>query len=161
MYLANRLGGDEDVITQAINREISFEDPALVQAAEEVQKLVDANSFTSGFNGLANEEAKSMYMEEQAAMYLIATWDLPHFTTNEDVSQEFRDKVGYFKFPTVDGSGNTNNYVGGPGVGLFVSEKSDVKEEAKAFASYRSEEHTSELQSRGHIVCRLLLENKK
>src|SRR5690625_6531819 len=30
-----------------------------------------------------------------------------------------------------------------------------VKEEG------RSEEHTSELQSRGHLVCRLLLENKK
>src|SRR5690625_6859705 len=27
--------------------------------------------------------------------------------------------------------------------------------------SSRSEEHTSELQSRGHIVCRLLLEKKK
>src|SRR5690625_3082547 len=27
--------------------------------------------------------------------------------------------------------------------------------------SHRSEEHTSELQSRGHIVCRLLLETKK
>src|SRR5690625_6298545 len=26
---------------------------------------------------------------------------------------------------------------------------------------FRSEEHTSELQSRGHIVCRLLLEKKK
>src|SRR5437870_6581986 len=26
---------------------------------------------------------------------------------------------------------------------------------------FRSEEHTSELQSRGHLVCRLLLENKK
>src|SRR5690625_6112118 len=25
---------------------------------------------------------------------------------------------------------------------------------------YRSEEHTSELQSRGHLVCRLLLEKK-
>src|SRR5690625_5420384 len=25
----------------------------------------------------------------------------------------------------------------------------------------RSEDHTSELQSRGHLVCRLLLENKK
>src|SRR5690625_6041203 len=25
----------------------------------------------------------------------------------------------------------------------------------------RSEEHTSELQSRGHLVCRVLLENKK
>src|SRR5207253_7286654 len=28
-------------------------------------------------------------------------------------------------------------------------------------ASRRSEEHTSELQSRGHLVCRLLLEKKK
>src|SRR5579884_4374650 len=28
-------------------------------------------------------------------------------------------------------------------------------------AAVRSEEHTSELQSRGHIVCRLLLEKKK
>src|SRR5690625_6982255 len=32
---------------------------------------------------------------------------------------------------------------------------SDLNEE------YRSEEHTSELQSRGHLVCRLLLEKKK
>src|SRR5690625_6570180 len=29
------------------------------------------------------------------------------------------------------------------------------------FAAFRSEEHTSELQSRGHLVCRLLLEIKK
>src|SRR5690625_6984297 len=28
-------------------------------------------------------------------------------------------------------------------------------------SSMRSEEHTSELQSRGHLVCRLLLEKKK
>src|SRR5690625_6825239 len=32
----------------------------------------------------------------------------------------------------------------------------------KKFTNYfRSEEHTSELQSRGHLVCRLLLEKKK
>src|SRR5207253_10476117 len=30
-----------------------------------------------------------------------------------------------------------------------------------ALATIRSEEHTSELQSRGHLVCRLLLEKKK
>src|SRR5690625_7028915 len=30
-----------------------------------------------------------------------------------------------------------------------------------AYANGRSEEHTSELQSRGHLVCRLLLEKKK
>src|SRR5690625_2386158 len=32
--------------------------------------------------------------------------------------------------------------------------------EAKAMINERSEEHTSELQSRGHLVCRLLLEKK-
>src|SRR5439155_11480330 len=32
---------------------------------------------------------------------------------------------------------------------------------AAATSSARSEEHTSELQSRGHLVCRLLLEKKK
>src|SRR5690554_7585083 len=30
-----------------------------------------------------------------------------------------------------------------------------------AISSFRSEEHTSELQSRPHLVCRLLLEKKK
>src|SRR5437870_6774891 len=31
----------------------------------------------------------------------------------------------------------------------------------RRLAAMRSEEHTSELQSRGHLVCRLLLEKKK
>src|SRR5437660_5300209 len=31
----------------------------------------------------------------------------------------------------------------------------------KRIRTRRSEEHTSELQSRGHLVCRLLLEKKK
>src|SRR5437660_8825845 len=32
---------------------------------------------------------------------------------------------------------------------------------APRFCETRSEEHTSELQSRGHLVCRLLLEKKR
>src|SRR5690625_6405224 len=41
-------------------------------------------------------------------------------------------------------------------------EKVKQAEEAGAIAVViRSEEHTSELQSRGHLVCRLLLEKKK
>src|SRR5690625_6564110 len=32
---------------------------------------------------------------------------------------------------------------------------------APVLPAWRSEEHTSELQSRGHLVCRLLLEKKK
>src|SRR5690625_6246084 len=44
-------------------------------------------------------------------------------------------------------------------MGLRV--KKETVGEIAAAASVRSEEHTSELQSRGHLVCRLLLEKKK
>src|SRR5690625_6015791 len=37
----------------------------------------------------------------------------------------------------------------------------EVPVELEATVTSRSEEHTSELQSRGHLVCRLLLEKNK
>src|SRR2546422_6278965 len=50
----------------------------------------------------------------------------------------------------------------------LTASKADVGGQLVQFASYRqvrpgvrSEEHTSELQSRLHLVCRLLLEKKK
>jgi len=136
MYLADRIAGQE-TLAGAIAGSNSFSDAGLVQAATEVQKLVDANAFNKGFNGLSNDEGKSEFVNEKAAMYLMGTWELPNFTTNEDYSQEFRDKVGFFKFPVVDGGkGNIDGWVGGPGVGLFVSENSKVKEESKAFIEY-------------------------
>src|SRR3712207_8744933 len=39
-------------------------------------------------------------------------------------------------------------------------ERADALDDVADGASIRSEEHTSELQSRQYIVCRLLLENK-
>src|SRR5690625_5733421 len=56
------------------------------------------------------------------------------------------------------------------GISLAVSElevtyraaaRFDDLLEVTTMLSERSEEHTSELQSRGHLVCRLLLEKKK
>src|SRR5690625_5456072 len=46
---------------------------------------------------------------------------------------------------------------------LDEPESSNIREETERmkFGLNRSEEHTSELQSRGHLVCRLLLEKKK
>ncbi|MBS4206975.1 extracellular solute-binding protein [Bacillus sp. FJAT-50079] len=136
MYFADRIGGPS-VLTEAIDRTASFEDPRLIQAAAEVQNLVKADAFNKGFNGLSNDEGKSEFMNENAAMYLMGTWELPNLTTNEDIPQEFRDNAGFFKFPVVEGGqGDIDSWVGGPGVGLFVSENSDVKEEAKKFVKF-------------------------
>src|SRR5258707_9917368 len=58
-------------------------------------------------------------------------------------------------------SEHLNGYVPIP-IGMFIRRKSVVPVDHKVFAaSGRSEEHTSELQSRQYIVCRLLLEKKK
>src|SRR5690625_6505988 len=43
----------------------------------------------------------------------------------------------------------------------IIKGESVVKDEDGNILEIRSEEHTSELQSRGHLVCRLLLEKKK
>lgn len=136
MYLADRIGGAE-VLKKAIDRSGSFEDPSLVEAAAQVQALVNQNAFNKGFNGLSNDEGKAEFMNGNAAMYLMGTWELPNFTTNDSIPQEFRDSIGFFKFPTVDGGkGDIESWVGGPGVGLFVAENSKVKEESVKFVKY-------------------------
>src|SRR5437870_9560050 len=50
------------------------------------------------------------------------------------------------------------NPVGGPG---DDNPAAVVGKPVQHVLAFRSEEHTSELQSRGHLVCRLLLEKKK
>lgn len=135
MYLADRIGGP-DVMDKAVASN-TFTDPSLIEAAKVSQELVDMKAFTKGFIGLSNEEAKSEFLNEKAAMYAMGTWEVPTFTTSPDTTQEFKDKIGFFKFPTVSGGkGDVNDWVGGPGVGLFVSEKSAHKEEAKKFVSF-------------------------
>src|SRR3712207_7480341 len=47
------------------------------------------------------------------------------------------------------------------GEGLGAAAERDLHRLAQAARAVRSEEHTSELQSRQYLVCRLLLEKKK
>jgi raffinose/stachyose/melibiose transport system substrate-binding protein len=137
MYLADRIGGST-ILTDVIKGKAKFDDPAILKAAEEVQNLVDMGGFVKGASALSNDEAKGYFMNEQAAMFLTATWELPNYTTSPDVPQEFKDKIGYFKFPIYEGGKGTdiNSYVGGPGVGLFVAKDSKVQKEAKDFVGY-------------------------
>ncbi|MGE7604586.1 extracellular solute-binding protein [Peribacillus sp. NPDC097675] len=152
MYLADRIGGTE-VLNKAIDRTGSFEDPALITAAEEIQSLVKANAFNKGFNGMSNDEGKAEFYNGNAAMYLMGTWELPNFTTNEEIPQEFRDNIGFFKFPVYEGGkGELDSWVGGPGVGMFVSENSEVKEESKKFVKYFVEKWGEQAVEKAGII---------
>ena len=74
MYLADRIAGQK-TLADTISGSASFTDPGLVQAAQEVQWLVDNNAFIKGFNGQSNEEAKSEFLNEKAAMYLMGSYN--------------------------------------------------------------------------------------
>src|SRR5690625_6907987 len=67
--------------------------------------------------------------------------------TEADVIPEVAEKIA-----NIEGISEVYSVTGG--VDLVAIARVDRHEE-------RSEEHTSELQSRGHLVCRLLLEKKK
>jgi raffinose/stachyose/melibiose transport system substrate-binding protein len=137
MYLADRIGGPK-ILTDVIHGKAQMTDPAIVKAAQETQNLVKMGAFENGASAMSNDDAKGYFMNEKAGMFLTATWELPNYTTSPDVSQSFKDKIGYFKFPTYEGGKGTdvNSYVGGPGVGLFVSQNSKVKAQAEDFAAF-------------------------
>lgn len=135
MYLADRIGGP-DLMDKAVADQ-DFTDPSLLEAARQVQELVNLNTFIKGYNGLSNDEAKVQFMNGKSAMFVTGTWELPDFTTTTNIAQEFKVNIGYFKFPTVEGSkGNVDDWVGGPGTGLFVSKNSKHALEAKEFVSF-------------------------
>src|SRR5690625_3727239 len=81
--------------------------------------------------------------------------ELARLEVHEELEEVQRISLYYF---------DENLFTSGEYIILFTN-KSDYEkyiDEIKETAeSYRSEEHTSEVQSRGHLVCRLLLEKKK
>src|SRR5437870_13247125 len=85
---------------------------------------------------------------------------LPHFSLNSFFSRlPHPPKSTLFPYTTLfrsfEGRPSWRAILGFYIVGVLVSAA------IAAETSTRSEEHTSELQSRGHLVCRLLLEKKK
>src|SRR5437870_7332969 len=60
----------------------------------------------------------------------------------------------------LEDAGSVSALVAASDVILSVCPPAAAVDVASQVAKLRSEEHTSELQSRGHLVCRLLLEKK-
>src|SRR5438045_9193695 len=63
--------------------------------------------------------------------------------------------------PILPTNGRSNQLTAGGTTGWHAERSPASSSSASATSSCRSEEHTSELQSLRHLVCRLLLEKKK
>src|SRR2546422_6290196 len=77
--------------------------------------------------------------------------------TTEIYTLSLHDALPISLFDSCEIRGNRGSAAGG----LFASASQIALVNSVLAARLRSEEHTSELQSRLHLVCRLLLEKKK
>src|SRR5690625_5424553 len=85
--------------------------------------------------------------------------DLPRSQMGVDVENNFTPK-----YITIRGKGDVLKELrqaAKKAKKIYLAADPDREGEAIAWHLARSEEHTSELQSRGHLVCRRLLEKKK
>lgn len=104
--LAWRISGDRTLPRQALERKARFTDPAFVQAARELQRMVKSGLFQEDLMVSDYGAARNLFGQGKAAMYLMGSWELGLGTGNT-FSADFRANVDVFKFPTVAGGKGT------------------------------------------------------
>ena len=118
--LAARQGGTKLFLDAAVGRPgATLDDRSFVTAGENLRRLVDAGAFPSGFNGLDDAAARTRFLNDEAAMYLMGTWLVARVKTEVP---EFMDKLACVPFPSVaGGKGDASTVVGGVNCAFAVS----------------------------------------
>src|SRR5690348_17249695 len=111
---------------------------------------------------LAPPNAKGMAFLDRQKSHSTSTFKYAYLPATKRVL-EFSPVEGYESFFATDFNYQDLGFValGGGGEKLVGTENREGKKVYKLEDHPRSEEHTSELQSPVHLVCRLLLEKKK
>ncbi|WP_435746370.1 ABC transporter substrate-binding protein [Microbacterium sp. PMB16] len=112
-YLVDRIGGPEVFEAIQQNTPDSWSDPAVIEALEMIQELVDAGGFIDGFQSVATDNSAdtALLYTGKAAMVLQGAWAYADMQTADP---EFvSSALGWANFPGVDGGeGDPGNVVG-------------------------------------------------
>lgn len=109
----------------------TFEDPAFTEAVDAFQSLVQAGAFQDGATSFDYNAGENLFKTGKAAMYVMGSW-----ATGGIETSSVNGKVGVFKFPTVNGKGNPNEFMLAPGSGFAISANSKHLKETKDFLNY-------------------------
>lgn len=128
-YLAARTGGTPLFLDAAARRPgRAFNDPAFVRAGELLRTLVECKAFSTGCNGIDDSQARTQFLNGDAAMYLMGTWLVARV---EKEKPEFLPKLKCFAFPTVaGGAGGAESIVGGVNCAFALSSTCRAPEQA-------------------------------
>ncbi|MFD1957473.1 extracellular solute-binding protein [Paenibacillus thailandensis] len=109
----------------------TFEDPAFVEAVDAFQSLIQAGAFQEGATSFDYNAGENLFKTGKAAMYYMGSW-----ATGGIETSSVNGKVGVFKFPTVNGKGDVNEFMLAPGSAFAISADSKHLEETKDFLNY-------------------------
>lgn len=109
----------------------TFEDPAFLEAVEAFKQLVQAGAFQEGATSFDYNAGENLFKTGQAAMYYMGSW-----ATGGIETSSVNGKVGVFKFPTINGKGDPNEFMLAPGSAFAISANSKHLEETKKFLNY-------------------------
>ncbi|WP_248927593.1 extracellular solute-binding protein [Paenibacillus hamazuiensis] len=131
MAIVQRLNGGPGFLQDVIDRKRRFDDPVFVEAIAKLEELIRANAFQEGAVSTDSTTASALFRNGQAAMYYTGTWEVPKIEVSP-----IKDNIGFFKFPTVDGKGDLNDFMIAPGTAYTISAGSKHIKECKDFLKY-------------------------
>ena len=133
-YMLQRETGDFNFMDKAMKGEASFNDPAVIAAAKNMQELAKAKGFADGFLTADYGASRNLFGQEQAAMYMMGSWEAG-LATDENFSASFRENVGALAYPASANAKATDTaaWYGG---GYSVSKTSKHPEAAVEFLKY-------------------------
>jgi raffinose/stachyose/melibiose transport system substrate-binding protein len=105
-----------------------FEHPSFIEAGRALQELVKMDAFNPGADALAYDNARDLFIREQAAMILMGTWFLADLKSD---APQMLDRVDCFPFPAVEGGrGDPKIIVGGINSAYAVWSRSPFEKDA-------------------------------
>jgi raffinose/stachyose/melibiose transport system substrate-binding protein len=84
------------------NRTEKFTQPDFVKAADYIQKLVKAGVFNENLTTSDYGDARNMFGQERAAMYMMGSWEMG-LATDQVFSEHFQKSVDVIPFPVIEG----------------------------------------------------------
>jgi raffinose/stachyose/melibiose transport system substrate-binding protein len=104
--ISERINGNFGRVDAALKRTAKYTDPDFVSAADYIQKLVKAGVFQENLSTSDYGDARNMFGQERAAMYMMGSWEMS-LATDTNFSENFRNSLDVIKFPVVKGGKGT------------------------------------------------------
>ncbi len=148
--IAQRINGDFTRVDSALNRKAKYTDDDFVEAAAYIQDLIEAGVFNSNLTTSDYGDARNMFGQERAAMYMMGSWEMG-LANDMNFSEEFRANLDVIPFPVIEGGkGKATDTLAWFGGNYFISSTSKNKDLAKEYLEFFAErlgDYTWEMQA--------------